>query len=76
MDQFQINGSQDYCKYFHTNNEALVWIDGRGNPIPSDMDLSTHVDCKSPDDLWTNRMTRQGSHYEDLRAQGRGPSTA
>ena len=51
MNQFKINGSQDYCKYFHTISKELVWIDGRGNPIPLDMDFSAHVDSKSPDDL-------------------------
>ena len=73
MDQFKINCPQDYCKYFHTNSEGLVWIDGRGNPIPLDMDLSTHVDCKSPEDLGNHRKTRQGLHSKDLPAQGRGP---
>ena len=38
MDQFKINGPQDYSKYFHTNSEGLVWVDGRGNPIPLDME--------------------------------------
>ena len=76
MDQFKINGPQDYCIYFHTNSEGLAWIDARGNPIPLDMDLSTHVDCKSPDDLWNNRKTRQGLHMKDLPAQGGDPPTA
>ena len=76
MDLFKINGPQDYCKYFHTNSEGLVWIHGRGNPIPLDMDLSTRVDCKSPENLWNNRKTRQGLHSEDLTAQGRGPSNS
>ena len=76
MDQFKINGPQDYSKYFHTNSEGLVWVDGRGNPIPLDMDLSSHVDCKSPDDLWNNRKTRQGLHSKDLPAQGRGPTNS
>ena len=71
MDQFNINGPQDYSKYFHTNIEGLVWVDGRGNPIPLDVDLSSHVDCKSPDDLWNNRKTRQGLHSKDLPAQGK-----
>ena len=73
MVQFKINGPQDYCKCFHTNSEGLIWIDGRGNPIPLDMDLNTHVDCKSPDDLCDTRKTRQGLHSKDLPAQGRGP---
>ena len=59
-------------KYFHTNSEGLVWIDGRGNPIPFDMDLSTHMDCKSQEDLWNNRKTRQGLHFKYLPAQGKG----
>ena len=76
MDQFKINGPQDYSKYFHTNSEGLVWVDGRGNPIPLDVDLSSHVDCKSPDDLWNNRKTRQGLCSKDLPAQGRGPTNS
>ena len=76
MDQSKINVSHNYCKYFHTNSGWLVWIDGRGNPIPIDMDLSTHVDCKSPEDLWNHRKTRQGWHSKDLTAQGRGNSNS
>ena len=76
MDQFKINGPQDYSKYFHTNSEGLVWVDGRGNQIPLNMDLSSHVDSKSPDDLWNNRKTRQGLHSKDLPAQGRGPTNS
>ena len=76
MEQFKINGPQDYCKYFHTYSEGLVWIDGKGNPIPLDMDVSTHVGCKRPEDMWTNRKTRQGLHSKDLHAQGRGPSNS
>ena len=76
MDQFKINGPQDYIKCFHTSSEGLVWIDGRGNPIPLDMDLSTHVDYNSPDDLWNNRKTRQGLHSKDLPAQGKEPSNS
>ena len=76
MDKFKINGPQDLCKYFHTNSEGLVWIDGRGNPIPLDMDLNTHVDCKSPVDLWNNRKTRNGLHSKGLPAQERGPSNS
>ena len=63
-------------KYFHNNSEGLVWVDGRGNPIPLDVDLSSQVDCKSPDDLWNNRKTRQGLHSKDLPAQGRGPTNS
>ena len=74
MEQFKISGPQDSSKYFHTNSEGLVWIDDRGDPIPLDMDLSTHVDCKSPEDLWDHRKTRQGLHSTDLPALGRGPS--
>ena len=76
MDQFKINVSQDYCEHFHTNREGLVWIDRRGNPIPLDMDLSAHMDCKSPDDLWNHRKTRQGLHSKDLPAQRRAPSNS
>ena len=76
MDQFKINAPKDYCKYFHTNSEGLVSIDGRGNTITLDMDLSTHMDCKSPEDLWNHRKTRQVLHSNDLPAQERGPPTA
>ena len=76
MDQFKINGFQDYCKYFHTNSGGLDWIDGRGNPIPLDLDLSTHMDCKSPEDLWNHRKTIQGIYSKDLSAKGRGPSNS
>ena len=72
MDLFKINGPQDYYKYFHTNSEGLVWIDGRGNPIPLDMDLSSHMDCKSPEDLWNHRKTRQGLHTKDTTCPGKG----
>ena len=57
MDPFKIKGPQEYCKYFHTNSDGLVWIDGRGKPIPLDMNLSTHVDCESSEDLWNNTKT-------------------
>ena len=76
MDQFKSDGPQDYSKYFHTNSEGLVWVDGRGNPIPLDMDLSSHVDFKSPDDLWNNRKTRQGLHSKDLPVLGRVPTNS
>ena len=75
MDQFKISGSQNYCKYCHTNSEEFIWIDG-GNPIPLNMDLSTSVDCKSPEDLWNNRKTKHGLHSKDLPAQGRGSSNS
>ena len=76
MDQFKINSPQTYWKYFHPNSEGLVWINGMGNAIPLDMYLSTHVDCKSLDDLWDHRKTRQELHSKDLPAQGRDPPTA
>ena len=76
MDLFKIKGPHNYFKYFHTNSEGLVWIDGRGNPIPLDMDVSTHVECKSPVDLWNNKKARHRLHTKDLPSQGMGPSNS
>ena len=72
MDQFKINGPKDYSKYFHTNSEGLVWIDGRGNPIPLDMDLSTHVDCKSPVGLMGSQEDQTGVTLHGPTCPGKG----
>ena len=39
-----IKGPEDYKLYFHTSVEGIVWLDGKGKPIPLDQSLVNQVD--------------------------------
>ena len=47
MAEANINGPEDYHKYFHVSEEGIFWLDGKGKPIPLDSPQNNHVDCKS-----------------------------
>ena len=57
MDLHTIMGPKDYHKSYHTSSEGLVWLDGRGNPIPLSHTLGAHVEVIDPNDLWNSIQT-------------------
>ena len=44
MGSHQIMGPQDNQKSYQTSPEGLVWMDGKGNPLPLSHMLGMHVD--------------------------------
>ena len=58
MDLHQINGPQDYNKFYHTSSEDLVQLDGKGNLIPLSYMVGAHVEAINPTELWNLIQTR------------------
>ena len=74
MDLHNIKGLQDYHKLYHTSSESLVWVVGKGNPIPLSHTLGAHVEATDPTDLWNLIQTRNKVHKHNIPAHGHGPS--
>ena len=76
MDLHNIKGPQDYHKFYHTSSEGLVWLDGRGNPIPLSHMLGAHVEAIDPNDLWNLIQTRNKVHKHNIPIHGHSPSNS
>ena len=50
----------EYQKHFHTDKDGMVWLDGKGHPIPLNVPMGTEIDKISPTNLWNKRVTRGG----------------
>ena len=74
MDLHQINGPQNYNKFYHTSSEGLVWLDGKGNPIPLSHMLGAHVEAIDPTELWNSIQTRSKVHRQNTPALAHGPT--
>ena len=74
MDLHKINGPQDYRKIYHTSSEGLVWLDGKGNPIPLSHMLGGHVEAINPTELWKSMQTRSKVHRQNMPVLGHGPT--
>ena len=72
MDLHKIKGPQDYHKFYHTSSEGLVWLDGKGNPIPLSHMLGGHVEAIDPTDLWNSIQTRNKVHKQNIPVHGHG----
>ena len=57
-----MKGPQDYQRYYHMSTDGLVWLDGKGNPMPHSHTLGTHVEAIDPNDLWNSIQTRNKVH--------------
>ena len=53
MDHKDITGPQDLLKCYHSK-DGLLWLDGKGDPIPLDHSLGTHVSQMDPHDYWNS----------------------
>ena len=73
MDLNKIMGPMDYQKFYHTSSEGLVWLDGKGNPIPLSHMLGVHVEPIDPSELWNSIQTRSKVHKKNVMALGHGP---
>ena len=76
MDLHKINGPQDYSKFYHTSSEGLVWLDGKGNPIPLSHTLSAHVEAIDSTELWNSIQTRSKVHRQNIPVLGHGPTNS
>ena len=76
MDPHQIMGPQDYQKFYHTSSEVLVWLDGKGNPIPLSHMLFVHVEAIDPLEFWNSIQTRRKVHKHNISALGHGPTNS
>ena len=74
MDLHKITGLQDYQKCCHTSSEGLVWIDGKGNPIPLSHTLGAHVEAIDPPELWNSIQTRSKVPEQNIMGLGHGLS--
>ena len=76
MDLQNIQGPQDYPKYYHMSTEGLVWLDWKGNPIPLLHKLGTHVVVIGPTDLWNSIQTQNKVYSVPAYRSGPSNSTA
>ena len=76
MDLHKIKGPQGYHKFYHTSSEGLVWLDGKGNPIPLSCMLGAHVEAINPTDLWNSIQTRNKVYKQNIPALGHGPTNS
>ena len=76
MGLHKIKGPQDYQKFYHPSSEGLVWLDGKGNPIPLSHMLGAHVEAIDPTDLWNTIQTRNKVHKQNIPVQGHGPTNS
>ena len=76
MDSQNLKGPQDYHKFYHTSTEGLIWLDGRGNPIPISHTLGTHIEAVDQNDLWNSIWTRNKVHTHAVPAHRSGPSNS
>ena len=76
MDPHKITGPQDYQKFYHTSSEGLVWLDGKGNPIPLSHILGVYVEAIDPLELWNSIQTRRKVHKQNITALGHGPTNS
>ena len=76
MDIHKIKGPQDYHKFYHTSSEGLVWLDGKGNPIPLSHTLGAHVEAIDLSDLWNSIQTRNKVHKQNIPVHGYGPTNS
>ena len=75
MDHKDITGPQDLLKCYHSK-DGLLWLDGKGNPIPLDHSLGTHVSQMDPHDYWNSIKTRSKVHPYIPQAHKAGPSNS
>ena len=75
MDHKDITGPQDLLKCYHSK-DGLLWLDGKGNPIPLDHSLGTHVSQMDPHDYWNSIKTRTKVHPYIPQAHKAGPSNS
>ena len=76
MDLHKIKGLHDYHKFYHTSSEGLVWLEGKGNPIPLSYMLGAHVEAIDPTDLWNSIQTRSKVYKQNIPVLGRGPTNS
>ena len=76
MDLHKIKGPQDYHKFYHTSSEGLVWLDGKGNPIPLSHMPGAHVEAIDLTDLWNTIQTRNKVHKQYIPVHGHGPTNS
>ena len=76
MDLQKINRPQDYNKLYHTSSEGLVWLDGKGNPIPLSHMLGAQVEAIGPTELWNSIQTRSKVHRQNIPVLGHGPTNS
>ena len=76
MDLHNIKRPQDYQKFYHSSPEDLVWLDGKGNPIPLSHMLGAHVEAIDLTDLWNLIQTRNKVHKHNIPVHGHGPSNS
>ena len=76
MDLHKINRPQYYNKFYHTSSEDLVWLDGKGNPIPLTHMLGTHIEAINPTELWNLIQTRSKVHRQSIPVIGYGPTNS
>ena len=76
MDLHKTKGPQDYHKFYHTSSEGLVWLDGKGNPIPLSHTLGAHVKAIDLTDLWNSIKTRSKVHKQNMPVLGHGPTNS
>ena len=76
MDPHKITGPQDYQTFYHTSSEGLVWLDGKGNPIPLSHTLGVHVEAINPAELWNSIQMRSRVHKPNITALGHGPTNS
>ena len=75
MDHKDITGPQDLLKCYHSI-DGLLWLNGKGNPIPLDHSLGTHVSQMDPHDYWNSIKTRSKVHPYITQAHKAGPSNS
>ena len=72
----KIKGPQDYHKFYHTSSEGLVWLDGKGNPVPLSHMLGAHVKAIDLTDLWNLIETRRKVHKQNIPLFNHGPTNS
>ena len=75
MGHKDITGPQDLLKCNHSKDGSL-WLDGKGNPIPLDHSLGTHVSLMDPHDYWNSIKTRSKVPPYIPKAKRLAPQTA
>ena len=73
MDLHNIKGPWDYHKIYHTSSGGLVWLGGKGNPIPLSHMLDALVEVIDLTDLWNSIQTRNKVHKHNIPVYGHGP---
>ena len=75
MDHKDIIVHQDLLKCYHSK-DGLLWLDSKGNPIPLDHSLGTHVSQMDPHHYWNSIKTRSKVHPYIPETHKAGPSNS